>query len=117
MYFTAEAACSSSTVNRRKPANEGSSAVAAASSGGEANELNDEVAVEHNEPKKKVTAGEGVKVASPPSAGARQSAPFCPNQRAGSRDTRTFGASSLALGSAVVTRTTTRSRTRVVIKI
>ena len=50
-------------MNRRKPANEGSSAVAAASSGGEANELNDEVAVEHNEPKKKVTAGEGVKVA------------------------------------------------------
>ena len=49
MYFTAD-----STVNRRKPANEGSSAVAAASSGGEANELNDEVAVEHNEPKKKV---------------------------------------------------------------
>ena len=28
--------------------------MAAASSGGEANELNDEVAVEHNEPKKKV---------------------------------------------------------------
>ena len=58
-YYT-RGACSAPTVNRRKPANEGSSAVAAASSGGEANELNDEVAVEHNEPKKKVTAGEKV---------------------------------------------------------
>ena len=35
-------------------ANEGSSAMAAASSGGEANELIDEVAGEHDEPKKKV---------------------------------------------------------------
>ena len=63
MHFTARGCLFVFDCEQAKAGERGSSAVAAASSGGEANELNDEVAVEHNEPKKKVTAGEGVKVA------------------------------------------------------